>query len=309
MSTEDIPIIDLSDLAAPNKAARLACGRAIGEALKTVGFFQAVGHGVDAALTAQVYEVAQAFFARPVEEKMTVALSPATGFCGYFPLLAEVTDPAFGGDPKEGFDISLSAGPEGLAALRWPPNPPDLPAILTRYHEAMCGFGRLLSRGFALALEMPEDFFEASLDRPMSILRILHYPALAAAPNLAELPFGCGAHSDYGYLTMLTQDSQGGLEVQTRAGEWISVAPHPDAFVCNVGELMARWTNDLFRATPHRVVRRSAAARYSIPFFFHPNPGVLIDPLKSCVPEGSTPLYPPILSGAYLEARQNRAYA
>ena len=312
MQGSEIPTIDISPLMSGDLATRTVCAHEIGAACRGVGFFQAAGHGIDPKLIAATFAVARDFFAPPMAEKMSVAMSRDTGYRGYFPLEGEITDPAFGGDPKEGFDVALggATAAEGSAmAGVWPKQPRALVPVLTDYYDAMCGLGRTLSRGFALSLELPEDFFAAALDQPTSILRVLHYPALPALPDPGSLPFGCGAHSDYGYLTMLTQDAQGGLQVQTRAGDWIDVRPDPDAFVCNVGEMMARWTNDVFRATPHRVVRRARQSRYSVPFFFHPNPTVWIEPLPTCVAADGKRHYEPVLSGDYLKARLEGANA
>jgi isopenicillin N synthase-like dioxygenase len=137
----------------------------------------------------------------------------------------------------------------------------------------------------------------------------LHYPPVDDVPDITALPpTGCGAHSAYGYLTILAQDSQGGLQVETRSGHWVNVLPRDDAFVCNIGDMMALWTNNRFRATPHRVVRMKPQARFSIPFFFHPNPDVLIEPLSTCREEGEPLHHPPVTSGAYLHRRQTGAY-
>ena len=296
-----IPAIDVAALDG-SAAERRACAAAIGRACEAVGFFHIVGHGIDPALQALVFEQAAAFFATPLDNKMQVALSAATGFCGYFPVNGEVTDPQAGADPKEGFDIAFGAD------NRWPAEPAGLRQILTAYYDAMRALGCRLSRGFALALGLEEDFFAAKLDRPTALLRLLHYPPVAMLPDLASLPVtGCGAHSDYGYLTVLAQDCQGGLQVQTRAGDWIDVKPMDGALVCNIGEMMALWTNQRFRATPHRVIRMAPDSRYSVPFFFHPNPDVLIQTLPTCRMPGEIAA-PAVTSGDYLRRRQMGAY-
>lgn len=299
-----IPAIDVSGLDRGPRERR-ACAAEIGRACREIGFFHIVNHGVDARLRERVFDVAARFFAGDLADKMAVALDKDSAFVGYFPLAGETTDPALGGDPKEGYDISFAPG----ARNRWPAHPHDLRATLTAYYTAMAELGRTLSRGFALALDLPEDFFAAKLDRPTAILRLLHYPPVPRPLDPAALsPSGCGAHSDYGYLTILAQDGQGGLQVETRGHRWLDVAPLKDAFVCNIGEMMALWTNNRFRATPHRVICTAPASRYSVPFFFHPNPDVLIETLPSCR-DAADPPPVPITSGAYLHRRQSGAYA
>ncbi len=312
-----IPVIDVSPLAAGE--GRRECAARIGEACRHVGFFYVVNHGIDEALRGEVFAVARELFALPLEEKMAVAMKRSPWFRGYLPLGGETTDPAVGADPKEGFDISLELPPSDLAAApfahlrgpnQWPARPARLRPVLNAYYEALCGLGRRLSLAFALALELPEDFFASRLDHPTAILRLLHYPPRPALPSEAPFPdVGCGAHSDYGYLTILAQDQVGGLQVQNSSGKWIDAVPMPGAFVCNIGELMARWTNDLFRATQHRVLTRHAGSRYSLPFFFHPNPEVLVDCLPGCKEPDALPRYQPIQSGAYVESRLREGYA
>lgn len=310
-----IPMIDVGALRSGGADARAACAALIGDACRRAGFFQIMGHGVDQALLDGVHDVSKSFFALPTADKMAVALTKSPQYRGYFPLKGEVTDTAFGGDPKEGFDISLelpaqAAGAGDWRKLRgpnqWPDGMPEFRQRLGAYHAALCDLGRSLSRGFALALDLPEDFFLSKLDAPTAILRILHYPPVETATDTASLPpHGCGAHTDYGYLTILAQDGSGGLQVQNLAGDWIDVPPTPGAYVCNIGEMMARWTGDEFRATSHRVVRVSPGSRYSIPFFFHPNPDVLIEPL----PSRGAVAFEPTTSGAYLLRRLEGAYA
>ena len=299
-----IPAIDVSRLDG-SPAERRACAAEIGWACREIGFFHIVNHGIGDWFRQRLFDTAERFFACDPVEKMRVALSAESGFVGYFPLKAEVTDKALGGDPKEGFDISFGA----TAANRWPDNPPEMRDTLTEYYTVMAELGRTLSRGFALALDLPEHFFAAKLDQPTAILRLLHYPPVPSIADPGSLPpTGCGAHSDYGYLTILAQDGQGGLQVETQARHWVDVPPIQNAFVCNIGEMMALWTNDRFRATPHRVVRIAPGSRYSVPFFFHPNPDVLIETLPTCRDTASPPLLAPITSGDYLHRRQTGAY-
>ncbi|WMS41332.1 2-oxoglutarate and iron-dependent oxygenase domain-containing protein [Acuticoccus sp. MNP-M23] len=307
MTSEIIPVIDAQMLRG-TPAERRTCADGIASACREVGFFHVVNHNVDPALLAGAFDVAQRYFARPLDAKMQNALSADTNFCGYFPMKGEVTDPEIGADPKEGYDIAFSSD-RRHAALEWPPEPADLPGVLTRYHEALSALAQDLSRGFALALDLPEDFFTDRLDHPTSILRLLHYPAVSHVADRAALPeTGCGAHSDYGYLTILAQDDRGGLQVQTVDGAWIDVAPRAGAYLCNIGEMMARWTNNRFRATPHRVIRVATDSRYSVPFFFHPNADVMIETLPTCLGEGGVTDYAPITTGQYLTQRLAGAF-
>lgn len=307
MKDDPIPTIDVSSLHG-SPAERRRCAEQIGWACREIGFFRIANHGVSAELLHRTFAVAEKFFARPLAEKMKVALDAGSDYHGYFSVMGEVTDPGMGADPKEGYDIAFDAV-NGGATNRWPDHPAELRPAMTAYYEAAAGLARALSRGFALALSLPEDFFANKLDQPTAILRLLHYPPVDVMHDPGDLPPGCGAHSDYGYLTILAQDDQGGLQVQALSGEWQSVPPVDGTFVCNIGEMMARWTNDRFRATTHRVVRVAPGSRYSIPFFFHPNPDVLIETLPTCRDDDGACRYSPITSGDYLRRRQEMAYA
>ena len=134
----------------------------------------------------------------------------------------------------------------------------------------------------------------------MATLRLLHYPA---SPSAAAAPTGAGAHTDYGNLTLLATDDVGGLEVRTRAGQWIEAPVVPGAFVVNIGDCLMRWANDVYVSTPHRVVNRSVRERYSIAFFFDPNPDAIVETIPSCVQEGEVTRYPTILAADYLKMR------
>ncbi len=157
-----------------------------------------------------------------------------------------------------------------------------------------------IHRAFARDLGIAPDYFAEKFDRPMATLRLLHYPAAASG---AGERIGAGTHTDYGNLPLLATDDVGGLEVRTRAREWIEAPAMPGAFVVNIGDCLMRWTNDVYVSTPHRVVNRSGRARYSIAFFFDPNPEAEVAAIPSCVGAGDSARYQPILAADYLKYR------
>jgi isopenicillin N synthase-like dioxygenase len=146
------------------------------------------------------------------------------------------------------------------------------------------------------------------MQRPTAILRLLRYPPNPRAAAMTDGQLGCGAHSDYGYLTILAQDEVGGLQVQNRAGKWIDARPVPGAYVCNIGDMMAQWTNDRFAATQHRVISSPDRERYSIPFFFHPDFDTEVACLPSCQSADNPPRYAPTTTGAHILQRLQEAY-
>jgi isopenicillin N synthase-like dioxygenase len=174
------------------------------------------------------------------------------------------------------------------------------------YFDALYDLSKRLTRGLALSLGLPEGHFDAFCDDAMGTLRLLHYPP--QPPQALPEQKGCGAHTDFGCLTLLWQDGNGGLQVQDGNGGWIHVPPLPGTFVVNLGDLIARWTNDRYRSTLHRVVNASGRERYSMPFFFTGRPDYVVSCLPGCSAPGDAPAYPPITVAGHLEACYRRTY-
>jgi isopenicillin N synthase-like dioxygenase len=303
-----LPIIDLALLGEGDGASLTRIAAAVGAACRDVGFFYVVNHGVARELIAKTFAQSHAFFALPVADKRKLAIETIGGNRGYSGLLHEALDPARGPDMKEAFNVGLDLDaddPELLAGLpfrslnAWPVSPGFRETLLS-YYDACAGLGARLHRAFASDLGLSHDFFDDKFDRPMATLRLLHYPA--PSPG-SEPQTGAGAHTDYGNLTLLATDDVGGLEVRTRAGQWIEAPVVPGAFIVNIGDCLMRWTNDVYVSTPHRVVNRSARERYSIAFFYDPNPDALVETIPSCVGEEGIVRYPPILAADYLTMR------
>jgi isopenicillin N synthase-like dioxygenase len=303
-----LPIIDLGSLSEGDGASLTRIATEIGAACRDVGFFYVVNHGVDPGLIAKTFAQSHDFFALPVADKRKLAIETIGGNRGYSGLLHEALDPARGPDMKEAFNVGLDLAaddPELLAGApfrslnAWPGVPGFRETVLS-YYDACAGLGARLHRAFARDLGLGHDFFADKFDRPMATLRLLHYPAPAPGSDPRT---GAGAHTDYGNLTLLATDDVGGLEVRTRAGQWIEAPVVPGAFIVNIGDCLMRWTNDVYVSTPHRVVNRSARERYSIAFFYDPNPDATVETIPSCVGEGEVVRYPPILAADYLKMR------
>jgi isopenicillin N synthase-like dioxygenase len=263
---------------------------------------------VEARLIAETFAQSRDFFALPVADKRKLAIETVGGNRGYSGLLHEALDPARGPDMKEAFNVGFDLAPDDQELLAGKPFRslnvwPDLPRFRDTglaYYDACAALGARLHRAFARDLGLAPDFFDSKFDRPMATLRLLHYPA---SPKAAAAPIGAGEHTDYGNLTLLATDEVGGLEVRTRAGQWIEAPVLAGAFIVNIGDCLMRWTNDVYVSTPHRVVNRSARERYSIAFFFDPNPEAMVETIPSCVREGEITRYPPILAANYLKMR------
>jgi isopenicillin N synthase-like dioxygenase len=311
---QDIPVVDLQNLI--DGSDETAVAKRLGWAAEHVGFLYVANHGVPQDLIDRMFEMSQRFFAQPLDAKTALHIRQSTVHRGYFPTFEENTDPDLTADLKEGFDLGRHLepdDPEVMSGLplhgpnQWPTTPAGFRETADAYFAALTTLGHAILRGFAMSLDLPSDFFEDKINRPLAQLRLLHYPPQAGF--IKSRTMGCGAHTDYGCLTILAQDPNGGLQVRNAAGDWISAPPVPGTFVINLGDQMARWTNGRFAATPHRVINTSGKERYSMPFFFDPNFETWIDPLESCVTEERPALFQRVQAGPYLMSRFDATFA
>jgi isopenicillin N synthase-like dioxygenase len=310
LALEEIPLIDFAPFLTGGLAARREVAEKIGQACRHIGFFYLANHGISEALVARSFAEAERFFALPMERKLEIDIEKSPCHRGYFKVGGENLDPArqkAGGDLKEGIKIGRDLGPDHpLVAAGTPlhgPNlwPRDLPGwqgAMQSYFDALVGLGKQVMHAFALSLDLDECYFDRQLTDPMATLGPLHYPPQRG--SVTEKQIGAGAHTDFGCLTILAQDMNGGLQVKNAAGTWIDATPIPGTFVINIGDMMARWTNNLFASTQHRVINVSGAERYSLPFFFDPNFHAEVSALKTCVDAGHPPVFPPTTSGRHL---------
>jgi isopenicillin N synthase-like dioxygenase len=318
-----IPVIDFaamqgdgfcSNLNSSNDRQQVA--NQLREVCTQVGFFYIKNHGVPQAVIDAAFAQAQRFFALPLSEKLKIHISHSAHHRGYVPLLEENTDPTAKGDLHEAIDFALEVpetDPDVLAGKTLygsnvhPSHLPGFREAIDRYYGELYQLGRKIFQAFALALELPEDYFEDKITKPLAQLRLLRYPPQTG--KIDEQQIGIGAHSDYECFTILAQDAIGGLQVLNHAGEWIVAEPIPETFVVNIGDQMARWTNDLFASTVHRAINRSGQERYSIPYFFGPNYDTLIEALPSCVSPSHPAKYQPVTAGEYIINRFNETFA
>ena len=299
-----IPVIDIAALGSSDATLRTRVAAAIGAACREVGFFAITGHGVPAALLADAFAASREFFARDAAAKQALAIDKLGHNRGYVDLGAEALDEKKGADQKEAFNLIWTddrVRPPNV----WPPIEGWRPRVQAYFDAALLA-ARRLHVAFAIDLGLPEDFFDDKIDRPLATLRLLHYPAPVDGAAANE-SIGAGAHTDYGNVTLLATDGVAGLQVRTRAGDWIDAPSVPGAFICNIGDCLMRWTNDVYVSTPHRVLRPQRE-RYSIAFFLDPNPDALVSAIPSCVPAGEAPRHAPITAQDYLQSRFDATY-
>lgn len=307
---DEIPIIDFGPFLTGGEEERRQTAAEINRACRNIGFFFVINHGIEQALIERTFAEAKRFFALPRAEKERISIDRSSCHRGYFALGGENLDPAKqteAGDFKEGLKIGRDLPPDHPLVVegtplhgpnQWPENLPGWREAMEAYYRALSGLGRQIMHAFALALDLPEDFFEAKLTGPMATAGPLHYPPQHGA--ITEKRLGAGAHTDFGCLTILAQDERGGLQVQNCAGSWIDAPPIEGSFVVNIGDMMARWTNDLYASTRHRVINLSDRDRYSIPFFYDPDFDAEVACLETCLSPLRPARYPPTTGGQHL---------
>lgn len=310
-----LPIIDVSALRGGDADARRAVGREFRRACLDLGFMYVVGHGVDRALRADVLAQSAAFFAISDEKKLAIDMSLSPYNRGYEPLGGQTLEDGAPPDLKEGFYIGeeisldharLREGSFNLGPNQWPADLPGFETTMMTYYAEMLALGETLMRGIALSLGLEEDYFADFCRDPLTALKLLHYPPQPANPDPGEK--GCGAHTDFGGITMLMQDDNGGLQVLGKDGRWLHAPPVPDAYVVNLADMISRWTNDMYRSTLHRVINVSGKERYSVPFFFSGRPAHEVVALDCCLADGETPKYPPTTVEQHMRDMYARTY-
>jgi len=306
LAFSEIPVIDLAPLIEGNAAQAERTIAALGKACSDIGFIYVRNHAVPRDLVTRMADQAKLFFARPMDQKMRIVLDQRMR--GYLPLnyRSYEGESRAGTSHQEGYWIGheepLSATDPLVGPNQWPEGLPDLRPTMLEYFIAVEELSRVLQRGFALALGLATDFFQALFSTPNSRLKLNHYPP-QDAPE-AENDIGVVPHSDSGGFTILWQDDNGGFEVQRKSGEWVGAPPIDDTFVINLGNVMQIWTNGRFSSTPHRVINRFGRDRYSVPLFVNPDSGVRIAPLIG----PPTPDFVPFCYGDYQRDEWRRIF-
>ncbi|GAA5971821.1 hypothetical protein JCM11641_001527 [Rhodosporidiobolus odoratus] len=305
-----LPVISLARLNGTAEERKALAGE-IAQACVDSGFFYIADHGVSQEAIDAAFGEAKTFFAQPSEKKMLVDLHKGNSFKGYAPLKGELVDPASRGDVHEAWDMGDDSQvlKHGQTGNLWPPaeDLPDFKPMVQRAWDEIMALGKRLFPLFALALDLPEDYFANKLTNPGSVMRLLHYPPQYGPVDLAEI--GIGAHTDYECFTILAQHgSVQALQVLNAAGEWVQAPPKEGTFVLNLGDMLQRMTSGLFKSTVHRAINRTGEDRMSMPFFFGLDYDALVEVLPSCTSADRPPMFEPIKAGEYVEKRLAETY-
>ncbi|KAG0463982.1 hypothetical protein HPP92_020051 [Vanilla planifolia] len=285
------------------------------QACQDSGFFYVVDHGISEDLMDEVFFQSKLFFNLPLEEKMKLLENEKHR--GYTPTLCQRFDPEnqVQGDHKEGYYIGVEVPVDDILADKpfygpnqWPSEGvlPGWRQVMEDYHREALRVSREVAKIIALALDLDADFFDKKemLGEPIATLRLLHYEGEVSDPAMGI--YGCGAHSDFGLLTLLATDDVMGLQIckdkDARPQIWEYVPPLKGGFIVNIGDLLERWSNGVFRSTLHRVVGHGQE-RYSIAYFVEPSHECIVKCLPSCTSENNPPKYPPITCHVYASQR------
>ena len=315
VAPEEILTIDLGPLlaGAPDSLERTA--EAIVSASRGLGFYYIVNHGIAPAVIDAAFAASRAFFLSPLAAKEEIAVNEINR--GWMGIGKALMTGATRTDLKELFSWGLELGPDDpevmagtpfRGANQWPSAVPQMrSAIYDGFYRAGCATGARLLQAVCVGLGLAPDALARHFEKPMARGQLIYYPP--QPPEMGEEQFGVAAHTDFGCLTMVCQDDCGGLQVQSRDGEWIAAPPVRGALLVNVGDLLARWSNGRFSSTLHRVVNSSGRERFSMAVFYDPAFHTVIDPRDLGLPEGEAPRYAPTVAGEHQLARFNQVFA
>jgi len=311
--TSTIPVIDISHAISGNDIQGVAT--AIYQAATSHGFFYLSGHGIDQSILDQAFNVSKDFFSQPASQKETVAVNThqrgwmAQGM-SHLPgaKTHDLKEVFFWGTELVADDPDILANKPLVALNQWPTESfPRLQNELLPYYNAVCTVAHIVMQAIAVSLNQPVDFFRECYKKPLARGQLVYYPPSTAGDE-AEERFGVAPHTDFGVLTLLLQDNSGGLQVLSKSKKWIEAPPIEGTLVCNIGDLLARWSNNRFTSTLHRVINRSEKARYSIPVFFDPHTDTIIDPIDLGVSKEHSK-FSPVTAGQHIASRNKASFS
>ena len=304
-----IPVIDIKPLIDNSDPVSVATN--LYKASQEIGFLYVKGHGIPQLVIDNARSDAMNFFNLSNSRKQQVSLHGVHR--GWIGPNRAIMDKNMKADLKESFIWGAEISKEQLSNKhyaygenRWPISPPDFKDHSLAFFEQTDIVARQLLRGFALSLGLEEDFFMSDGTQALTRASYVFYPS--QSEKMGKDQFGVGPHTDFGVLTVLSQDHIGGLQVLDLKGEWVHAPPIEGTLVVNVGDLLSRWTDGIFRSTPHRVVNRSGKERLSLVLAYDPAPSTMIDPLDVLGNHHSTQ-HKPITCGDYLTWRFEKSFS
>lgn len=316
LAQDEIPIIDIAGLVEGRRGALEQVAEQIVDASRRIGFFYVSGHGIAPQLIDKATAAMRDYFAlpSPVKAKSPVNTSQRGWMAAGVARLEgskthDLKEIFFWGPERWVAKFDGLRGKDPLIAQNvWPDD--DFPALrrdLLPYYDAAQRVGRKLLSAIAVGLEQDADFFESRYQSPLARGQLVYYPPSTDIDEQEER-FGSAPHTDFGVLTLLLQDHNGGLQVRNRQGEWVEARPVEGTLVCNIGDLLNRWSNEYLSSNLHRVMNRSGNERHSLVVFFDPDPDAIIDPAELGFPEGRDK-YPAVSTSEYIHSKNKKNFA
>jgi isopenicillin N synthase-like dioxygenase len=316
-ASETIPVIDLGPYLVGQPGAMDRAAAELRTALTEIGFYFIVNHGVPRELIGEVFEQVRRFHAQPLDAKMAFKLNADS--TGYMPMRGNTLRTSTvqaGTKPNlnEAFFVKREMPPDHPDVLsgrryrgvnRWPAGLPGFRETIVAYCDALEQLVLKMVRLYARALDLPAVYFDAPFVDCQYSLRMTHYPH-QDGPVVDE--FGLAPHTDTSFLTLLAPNDVPGLSIRTQSGRWIDAPAVHNAYVVNGGQMLQRWTNDLFLATPHRAINRSGGERYAVPFFCDSNIDWPVAAVPTTVGPDRPPKYPTTYYSDYMAWYQKRNY-
>ena len=311
----ELPIIDMSRLGY-GVAGEAAVARDLDAAFAGIGFCYFRDIGIGQEVVDRLFTASRAFHAQPDAAKRALAMNASHR--GYMaPNTSVIVTSSVAQVKRPNYSESLMlmhevdpADPRYGTEVHGPNQWPDIAgfrADVEAYEAAMRAFCMRLLRPMCRALGLPAEWMDPHFARPTTFVRLLHYPP--QPPDSPDDAFGSAPHTDYGFLTVLCQDSAGGLEVRRRDGTWLKAPPVPGTWVVNVADMLSRWTNGRWQSTPHRVKNLSGGDRFSCPYFFDMDMDAIVECVPTCADAANPPRFPPVRYGDYLMERLDKNYA
>ncbi|MFC5270833.1 isopenicillin N synthase family dioxygenase [Adhaeribacter terreus] len=309
---DKIPSLDLADFLSGDPARKQKFVEELGAAYNNIGFIALRNHGLSDDLSNRLYAATKKFFALPDEVKQKYENPALAGQRGYISKGKEHAKGRNTGDLKEFFHVGQEVEdndpikeeyPENI----WPEEVPEFKETALAAYKALEKAGKEILRALAIYLDLDENYFDDKVHHGNSILRPIHYFPIEDPDSVPADAVRAAEHGDINLITLLMGASADGLQVLRRDGKWIPITALPEQIVVNVGDMLARLTNNKLKSTIHRVVNPPRelmhTSRYSIPFFMHPRSEMDLTCLESCIDEQNPKAYPDATAGEYLTER------
>jgi len=312
MSKNAIANVDYLDYSQGDAATRQKFIEEFGDSFSNMGFAIVKNHGVTEELRTKLFEVSKAFFELPDDVKKRYEDEKLNGQRGYISKNKESAKGKSVPDLKEFYHIGQTVEDndpikEEYPDNIWPKEVTEFEAVGQEVFQTFENTGRNLLRAIAQYLDLDENYFDDKIHNGNSVLRLLHYYPVADKSQIPEGAVRAAAHGDINLITLLMGGSAEGLQAQSLDGEWISVSPGPDEIVINIGDMLARLTNDRLRSTQHQVITPNEESwtkpRYSTPFFLHPRSDMDLTCLDTCVSADNPKEYADMTAGEFLTER------